>query len=255
MGAPLKTCAFLCNVHTPMPPLNNWGIAAIVIVCTSVIMAGVMFVVVCSCIPSIRLSPSDILRLYQLMKDADELFAKHGIAYVVESGTLLGAVRHGGIIPIDDDLDIQIRNVDEAEFVRKLLPEFVKLGYGWKPQGFGYQIYHQPSGRKFPFLDVFIVTTDGTRTHGKEKCFDKFHFLETELYPITRYTFGNLEVNGPRDPAGFLTRAYGDDWRDTWMASHSHLRGIAYLGAQRYKMTPTDFLPAQPTGPLVDAVF
>jgi lipopolysaccharide cholinephosphotransferase len=236
-----------------MPPLNKWEAAAIV-VASAAIMAGVMFIVVCCCMPSVRLPPADILCLYQLMKDADELFAKHGVAYVVESGTLLGAVRHGGIIPIDDDLDIQIKGADEAEFVRTLLPEFVKLGYGWKPQGFGYQIHHNPGKRQFPFLDVFVVTSDGIRTHGKEKCFDKFHFLETELYPIKRYAFGDIEVNGPRDPVGFLTRAYGGDCMDTWMPTHSHLSGLSYLGARRQKMLPADYLPAQPTGPLVNAV-
>ena len=32
----------------------------------------------------------------------------------------------------------------------------------------------------------------------------------SELYPLRRYTFGPIELWGPRDPAPYLRRAYGD---------------------------------------------
>ena len=55
----------------------------------------------------------DKLRAHQLecvalLAKAHRFLEAEGIAYVIEAGTLLGAVRHGGFIPWDDDLDMLV---------------------------------------------------------------------------------------------------------------------------------------------------
>lgn len=52
---------------------------------------------------SVRLVQDKIL---ETMKYIDKLCREHGIVYYIMGGTALGAVRHGGFIPWDDDLDI-----------------------------------------------------------------------------------------------------------------------------------------------------
>lgn len=46
------------------------------------------------------------LKILEIMKYIDMLCRENGITYFIMGGTALGAVRHGGFIPWDDDLDI-----------------------------------------------------------------------------------------------------------------------------------------------------
>lgn len=61
------------------------------------------------------------LRLYQLASaqllfEFDAFCKRHGLRYWLQSGTLLGAVRHAGFIPWDDDLDVGMprRDIERA---------------------------------------------------------------------------------------------------------------------------------------------
>ena len=62
---------------------------------------------------SVRIVQDKIL---ETMKYIDKLCRGNGIEYYIMGGTALGAIRHGGFIPWDDDLDIFMTPAEYAKF-------------------------------------------------------------------------------------------------------------------------------------------
>lgn len=69
------------------------------------------------------------LQLAQLyiMKKVDEICNENGIRYYLCGGTLLGAVRHGGFIPWDDDLDITMYRDDLIRLTKIIREKYADL--------------------------------------------------------------------------------------------------------------------------------
>lgn len=60
------------------------------------------------------------IRMTDMLVYVDSICKKYKINYWLDSGTLLGAVRHGGFIPWDDDVDICIEYKDAKKLIKAL---------------------------------------------------------------------------------------------------------------------------------------
>lgn len=67
------------------------------------------------------------LKQLSILEEIDRICRKHSIRYWLDGGSLLGAVRHGGFIPWDDDIDIAMPIEDMQRFV-EIAPKELREG-------------------------------------------------------------------------------------------------------------------------------
>lgn len=82
---------------------------------------------------------ADNLRACQLkqlgiLEEVDRICKRHNIDYWLDGGTLLGAVRHGGFIPWDDDIDIAMTLEGLKEFCKVAQAELPETMFLQSPE-------------------------------------------------------------------------------------------------------------------------
>lgn len=139
------------------------------------------------------------MRMLEMLSYFDRLCKANGICYWLSSGTCLGAIRHNGFIPWDDDVDVEMLREDFlklesifAETDKYVLQthkndRFYPIPFA-KMRDKHTQVYDSLYNYKGVFIDVFCLEYTGKTishlTSGLHYCLDK-------LYNITKRTRNN----------------------------------------------------------------
>jgi len=175
-----------------------------------------------------------------LLRVVHELCVKYGIAYWIDFGTLLGAFRHKGFIPWDDDLDISMRREDYNNFLDRAGDEIVGLGLeirkckswvgiGYKHDGTGswvdvfpYDSYYSDKGYSDANKEIVSKFSRGADLSGTSGI-NKYLYLvidrtidviqdESDIFPTGSLEFEGHEFSVPKNPDASLRRMFGNNY-------------------------------------------
>ena len=152
--------------------------------------------------------------LLEMMGVIHDICEKHKLRYCLYAGTLLGAVRHKGFIPWDDDIDIVMHRNDCERFneiCRKELPDGYKVSapreddsysfrYSFRKKGTIRRVYSledfAPGNN--PELDIDIFTSDNVAVPGgkMQKFQDAVNNIIVDAIRL-RYGFEDTNVRNP----------------------------------------------------------
>lgn len=180
--------------------------------------------------------PQQQKTLLKLLKELDMYCKQKQIPYWACGGTVLGAARHKGFIPHDDDIDVCILE----EFIDDLLenvPEHLSIKYTTTKHrqcllklrfSKGYNSSFAPA-----FLDIFICERCTALVDGEQKecvrfkgvCNSTFRDIwsEQEMWPLHRIPFCDTTIPVPREYLSYLDRKY-IEWRNTLIVTHYHFK-------------------------------
>ncbi|VBB18975.1 hypothetical protein YASMINEVIRUS_1507 [Yasminevirus sp. GU-2018] len=204
------------------------------------------------------IKPNIVTQLYKLMYILDSVLTRRNIEVWMSDGTFLGAVRHSGIIPWDDDGDFQIWDSDRTK-LEQLRSVFEMYGIVLMDTWFGYKLFFKNASPikgyrwLYPAIDIFPVklNTDNELEFSypkAQRAFGKCRFDYSKLYPLKRYAFGSFTLNGPSEEAikPYFDRCYGDDWSTHAYQTFDHENEKMIKNKVKIVLTPDDKEPAKP---------
>ncbi len=132
----------------------------------------------------IEITGENLLSLQQvllmIMDDIDHVCRQHNLKYMLGGGTALGAVRHSGFIPWDDDIDINMPRNDYNIFLDTFAKE---MGDKYWVQSVKHtETYVLPAGR---------IRLKGTKIRAHDDINDDESGIYIDIFPIEN-TYNNF---------------------------------------------------------------
>ena len=163
-------------------------------------------------------------KLLKIVKLWNEMAKEGGINYWACGGTLLGAVRHSGFIPWDNDIDISIM-LSDLKKVKKNLDKHPVLKYYESMCGLRvYMSDHDDDNKEIAVMDIFIcdyynkitinfcgsLSDEGDPTWWMSELFPNQQIYGSELYPLKEIAFEDTTIMVPNNEINVLYRNFSD---------------------------------------------
>eukprot|EP00698_Gefionella_okellyi_P004525 TRINITY_DN14152_c0_g1_i1.p1 TRINITY_DN14152_c0_g1~~TRINITY_DN14152_c0_g1_i1.p1 ORF type:complete len:208 (+),score=18.86 TRINITY_DN14152_c0_g1_i1:94-717(+) len=156
------------------------------------------------------------IRLNTLLAFFVDFCSKHDIKYFLDFGSLLGAIRHGKLIPWDHDLDCGVLPEDFLK-IKTLGDEIKQLGeFEFRQYSqWCYRIYHKST---WIDIDCYEINTDkgclDSRLSTEEReGYDMPSYKYDEVYPLQQHRVGDVMAWVPAKPREVLAYTYSDQDR------------------------------------------
>lgn len=136
-----------------------------------------------------------------LLAEFQRVCNKYGLKYYASGGTLLGAVRHKGFIPWDDDLDLEMFREDYIKLCEVAPKEFKKP--------YVFQNEYTESGSLRGFSKLRNSQTTAMYRHEKRKCYegyDKGIFID--IFPLDSILDDPVQQEKKKKKADKWCKAY-----------------------------------------------
>jgi lipopolysaccharide cholinephosphotransferase len=128
----------------------------------------------------VKLSKDELRRLQlsqlEILKVVDSLCDKYNIKYSLYGGSLIGAIRHQGFIPWDDDLDIAMSRAEYRRFINVWQTEHIS---GLLFQDYNTDKEFNQTFGKIRMRNTAFIAVDEVGTH-------YHHGIFIDIFPIDR---------------------------------------------------------------------
>jgi phosphorylcholine metabolism protein LicD len=159
-------------------------------------------------------------KIISFIQEIIPYFEKYKVTYWMHAGTLLGAIRHQGFIPWDDDVDFGY--ISDDDNVNNMVEE-LKKNYIISYYFFGFKIIHKQNSAIF--IDMFTYTIDNDivkQTLMSETMWSNENYYLNELFPTKKIKFEDMLLPAPHDPNAFCERAFKKNYMDIYYIQHPH---------------------------------
>ncbi|MBQ9361846.1 MAG: LicD family protein [Bacteroidaceae bacterium] len=116
-------------------------------------------------------------RMLSVLAEIDKICQRHQIPYWLSGGSMLGAVRHQGFIPWDDDLDIEMLRPDFLRLMKVLETEL--------PDNLALQWHTTDPNYFFQFAKIRDKNSELYERNGYDKVW-KEHGIFIDIFPLER---------------------------------------------------------------------